>query len=43
MCDMTLNNELTDVRGLNAPMLESEVVESQDWFNFTDFLPPGYH
>lgn len=27
MCDMTLNNELTDVRGVNVPTLESDIVE----------------
>lgn len=41
--DMTLRNELTDVRVINRPDYSAYNVEAEDWFSYATFLKPGYH
>lgn len=41
--DLTLHNELSDVRVVNLPDLNAYNIEKQDWFTFAGFFPPGYH
>ena len=43
MNDMCLANELTDVKPVNLPNFYNTRLESQDWYAFAGFFPPGYH
>ena len=41
--DMSLNNELCDVKIINYPDFSIRNLKSKDFFIFAEFCKPGYH
>ncbi len=41
--DVSLNNEVNDIKVINMPDISAYNIEQQEWFTFADYLPSGYH